>query len=214
MHPVLQGILRCDRGSTARAPPSAENTPVLHRMFSRLDADAWRPTMDVMLPSSSSAQEDPCQDPVGLWNDLRSATDDVAESNLKLHQFLLVSDGLPITAMSGVDASMVAALRCCLGTLRDQLALVDERLRSLCGKCNAWYARQHKSAAFLNWQANYDSVRGEVDEIHAAVASASSRILQALNFLHARSSSANARESRKRAWPISSTSRAARLKQD
>jgi hypothetical protein len=117
------------------------------------------------------------QDLVCLSRQARTAQQQVFATYLKC------SDGLPLTSVSHVEESVVQVLRDGLFNLKQTMPTLSDKLHLLIAPCRMAYS---SGSAAVNWRNNYDEMRTEIAETHAAINKCIMNIDDAESFLRQR----------------------------
>jgi len=160
---VLRSIIRCSRDEPC-VPFAADS----------LDMNIALPIDNTLKKLDETAVAAFCMDAATSAGDIykllfRTVHEIQEENQLKLGRYLLLSDGLPLTSVSNVDSDVVWALRECLSLLSKRVKIAGAELSKLCARCDVWYGARKTSSSFRAWKANYDDIRDDVQDVHAAV---------------------------------------------
>lgn len=103
-----------------------------------------------------------------LCDSVRCDHQEIERLNRTLAQYLLVSDGLPLTSISHVDPEVVRTLRQCLSSLNESIQKADLTFQELCSHCDRWYDAKRSTSSIRQWKINYDEIRDDLHEVHSA----------------------------------------------
>lgn len=186
MHLVLASILDCSRDNRS-VSAAAGNFGTVDNALCRLDSRDSMSSMSSMSSTSSHFLED---SPEEIREALYQVTHEIQDLNHRmLERYLLRYDGLPLTSVSQSNNEIVQRLRECLLDLNQKMRIADENLKALCTRCDAWYNVPYSPSAVQRWKANYDGIRDDIQEVHAAVDQFSRHVNEADAFLHQQSAS-------------------------
>lgn len=174
---VIESMLCCSKVDSCSASELASydvpDVTVLKSTFGKLNH-----------ASIVHSREDAIALAVDLFKVLLHTIQEVEDINQRmLARYLMKSDGLPLTSLARIDPDVVQALRQCLSAMSHKLKTVDVNLERLCEFCDFWYNSKTATSAFRCWQANYDNIREDIQEAHAAIDRCTRYIDDARNLL-------------------------------